>query len=354
MRFPFLALICSICFFTACHPDPAPYIPADWQALSGFNATGKIPINEAIWDDQLHILTQTTLAKVTSATDAAHEMHGSEITARLPINADFFMSSEQDDQVLAFIPSKNPSNFNAKRGYINLVDLIPDISIKDSKLYPGTVADNGQGQILALFYTKHYHKVPVLFDVKMRKNSVWEVDTVTAKIINIPQIQTDRIYTKILSFGGQFLVSGDAENLQSVCVSIDAEGNAQTLAPSAIFNIIPIGGKLFGYGFGYLVSADGGKTWIKAGDDFLQSNPGLRDMDVMAGYTIIDGHVIMLGQSHIQEMIANPDGTIVASNLDQKGLTPGTFLTIKEWNGRVYIISASGIYSRSVKDFFTK
>jgi len=136
---------------------------------------------------------------------------------------------------------------------------------------------------------------------------------------------------------------------------IDGSGNIVTVVPYGILQVLPVGDAMFAYG--HLTSTDQGNTWsvIPGNTNSIRAlNPGLDFLYIMQGYTTIDGRRVMHTAYTIHAIDQTPAGTLDRTDLDLSGLDGNTILNLHEWQGQVFAVTQTGVYTRSVSDFFTK
>ncbi len=355
MRYTFLgALLGLLLSIASCKPEPVAPAPAEWQAATGFLYSNKIIYNSAIWDDQLYVLANSGLCKVRPNGEATCIYHAAEIEFPLPMNRDFFVDTKRDPDELVFIPTANPSILDGKRITIKLPTLAPDITGFTPGLSRWTIADNGKGQVLAILSFDTYQTALFLFDVTMRKNQYWDVEEVSAQRINLPKFN---LYTGISVANHQFFVATIGAAEEGETWLIDASGNAKKVASDAIQKVLPVGNTLFADGkFGWFTSTDQGNTWtvIPGDNNVISSNPGLSVLSMLQGHTIVDGRLVAHTGLSIHTVGLSPDGKLLKTDLDLAGLEGNQVLNIHEWQGQVFAVTQTGVYMRSIKDFFAK
>lgn len=355
MRYLFLgALFCTLFSLASCKPEPVAPAPAEWRPATGFLYSNKIISNSAIWDDQLYVLANNGLCKVKPDGEATCIYHAAEIEFPLPMNRDFFVETKRDPDELVFIPTANPSVSEGKRITIKLTDLAPDIIGFIPGLSRWTIADNGKGQVLAILSFGNYRTALFLFDVTMEKNQYWDVKEVSAKRVNLPELN---LYTGISVANHQFLVATINAAGEGETWLIDASGNAKKVASDEIQKVLPLGNTLFADGkFDWLTSTDQGNTWtvIPGGNNVLSSNPGFLVLGLLQSHTLVDGRLVAHTGLSIHTIDLLPDGKVGKTDLDMAGLEGNQIINIHEWQGQVFAVTLTGVYMRSVKDFFAK
>ena len=349
IRFSFLGFCCLALSFLNCKQELVQPEPAPWKAAPGFFYNNRLAFNSAIWDDQLYVLTENSLCTVKPDGNVSwYAYHNEKIEFQSTLNRDFFVVTEHDPNVLIFIPSANPNEAGAKRIRIKMSDLAPDIAGFPYNFIRRKFADNGRGQVLVEFRTTSDRQALFLFDVKMKKNEFWEVEEVSIKRIDLPE---SYIYTGICVINDQFLVRCIPDLDQQSTLLIDTIGNVSVVASElGLFPVLPIGDTLYAYGSGRYISTNQGNSWIPLqwhhkGLDFLYS---------MEGYTTIDSRLIMHSSFGIYQIERRAEGKISQTELDLAGLEGNTILNIHEWRGQVFAVTRTGVYMRSVQDFFTK
>ena len=351
MRYTFWGALLSLSLsLAACKPEPVAPAPAEWQAAPGFLYSNKIVYNSAIWDDQLYVLANSGLCKVRPDGDATCVYHAAEIEFPLPMNRDFFVDTKRDPDALVFIPSSNPSILDGKRITIKLTNLAPDITGFTPGLSRWTIADNGKGQVLAILSFGAYRTALFLFDVTMKKNQYWDVEEVSATRINLPELN---LYTGMSVAHHQFLVATIGAANESETWLIDASGNAKKVSSSdAIHKVLPVGNTLLAAGkFGWFTSSDQGNTWTTIPGS-ISSNPGLSVLSTLQGHALVDGRLVVHNGLSIHTIDLSSDGKVGKTDLDLAGLEGNQILNIHEWQGQVFAVTQTGVYMRSIKDFF--
>lgn len=349
----FTLSIIFLLFIASCKPESTEPVPAAWKAASGFLYSNRIISNSAVWDDQLYVLANNGLCKVRPDGEATCVYHGTEIEFPLPMNRDFFVAAKRDPDELVFIPTASPSILDGKRVAVKLANLAPDIIGFTPGLSRWTIADNGKGQVLAILSFGNYRTALFLFDVTVRKNQYWDVEEVSAKRVNLPELN---LYTGISVANHRFLVATLNAAAEGETWLIDAAGNAQKVASDAIQKVLPVGNTLFAVGkFGWFTSTDQGNTWtLIPGNNVTSSNPGLSDLSVLQGHTIVDGRLVAHTGLSIHTIDLSPDGKVGKTDLDLAGLEGNQILNLHEWQGQVFAVTLTGVYMRSVKDFFAQ
>ncbi len=244
-RFSFLGFCClALCFFPHCKKEPTPSASAPWKAAPGFLYYNKIAFNSAVWDDQLYVLNANYLCTVKPDGNISwYAWHNEKIEFQSTLNRDFFVVTEQDPDVLIFIPSANPDKSAGKRIRINMSDLGADITGFAHNFSNASFSDNGAGQVLANFRTTSDGQVLFLFDVKMKKNEFWEVEEVSIKRIDLPE---SYIYTGICVINDQFLVRCIPDLDHQSTLLIDTTGNVSVVdSELGLFPVLPIGDTLY-------------------------------------------------------------------------------------------------------------
>jgi len=348
-RFSFLGFCCLTLSFFNCKQEPVQPAPAPWQAAPGFSYNNRIAFNSAIWDDQLYVLTENSLCTVKpDGNISRYAYHNEKIEFRSTLNRDFFVVTEHDPDVLIFIPSANPNEAGAKRIRINMSDLGPDIAGFGYTFDNFNFKGNGAGQVLTDFRTTSGRSALFLFDIKMKKNTFWEVDEVRIKRINLPEYYG---YTGTSVIGDKFLTR-IIDGLDGVgTLLIDGMGNATLVAPEiGLYPALPIGDTLYASGSKGYISTNQGNSW----DPLQGHNPGLDFLFALEGYTSIDRRLVMHSRSSIYQIERSAEGKISRTELDLTGMEGNTILNLHEWSGQVFAVTLTGVYMRNLQDFFTK
>ncbi len=344
-RFSFLGFCCLALSFFNCKQEPVQPAPAPWKAAPGFLYNNRIAFNSAIWDDQLYVLTENFLGTVKpDGNISRYAYHNEKIEFQSTLNRDFFAVTEHDPDVLIFIPSANPNEAGAKRIRINMSDLGPDIAGFGYTFDNLNFKGNGAGQVLTDFRTTSGRSALFLFDIKMKKNTFWEVDEVRIKRINLPEYYG---YTGTSVIGDKFLTR-IIDGLDGVgTLLIDATGNVTMVEPEiGLYPVLPIGDTLYAEKY---ISTNQGNSWVA-----FKWNTRLDFLFAMVGYTTIDGRLVMNSTFGIYQIERSADGKISQTELDLAGLEGNTILNLHEWRGNVFAVTLTGVYMRSVQDFFTK
>lgn len=349
MRKPLLLLlIILVVALMGCRKttDPLRSIP-NWEPVSELPAQNII--GNILVDNNMYVLQEKSLSLWRpdgSVKNMPHDLSGENIVRLCP---DYFVKVglEQND-IIEFFPLRNPDYPNVKSFKFSTADLgLGDNSFFAT--YLQAFAINNKNQLLVTTFFKDKNgSVLLLFDVKMSNNGSGDIEKVSFKRINVSAAIT---FTFNYAFGDKFLASSF---LQDITYSVDASGNVQELMKNAFTLMIQVEGTYYAETLnGLFKSEDAGISWT-----FVARNPSsfsyLFDYIALTPrQTLIQNKDVLFRSFDIHLAAHNSSGILESTRLDKDSLNENDLLALHEWRGKVYAITQSGIFTRSLSDFFT-
>ena len=127
---------------------------------------------------------------------------------------------------------------------------------------------------------------------------------------------------------------------------INSDGTHKLVSNEFISDAFELNGELYGFNLSnYFKSFDGGDTWHNIGecDSFYGK----------FNYRYINGRVIGYRYSQLAEVVIKDD-QIIFEELKADGMEHHDITSISEINDRVFVTTLSGVYSKSLEDFFDR
>ena len=127
---------------------------------------------------------------------------------------------------------------------------------------------------------------------------------------------------------------------------INSDGTHKLVSNEFISDAFELNGDLYGFNLSkYFKSFDGGDTWHNIGE----CDPFYGKFN----YKYINGRVIGYRYSQLAEVVIKDD-QIVFEELKADGMEHHDITSISEINNRVFVTTLSGVYSKSLEDFFDR
>lgn len=347
-----IASLASCLLASSCgkeEPQPTPRT-VEWTEAPGFTLSQKRALNSAIWDDQLFILTENSVAETDVDGNAFHRFHsGTFQDFKLPFSEHYFVSLEQGG--LRFHASKNPQTGGSSR-YLGFQDLGSNIAGVHPGAYSSTFALNAEGQMLMPLVKSDGSSVLALLQVEVKSNGFyWEIDKINAKLVELFDFSW---IGAINSIGENFLVSfySDSQSMGGTA-RISPDGTISMILSQEDYlqRIMPIDGQWYAFSKdGPLFrSTNGGLDWTALGSP--ESN-GLKDFSTFTlGYSVIDGQTVFYSQDAIFVVANNPAGGFVQRTINMQGLKGNAITSLTTWQDKVFVTTLSGVFLMSKADF---
>jgi hypothetical protein len=329
------------------NPDP-------WKLSTEFSSNNESALRAAIHDEHLLVLGDDMVSRIGKDHDFFHINHPGQLDQlSLPMTANFLPLYEQGRAIHFFTSSRTANADFATT--VDLASIHPDIIDFPTFAWTNIFSVNNNNQLLVPLLLSDNSQILMLFDEIMEDISgrgEMVVKEVSFKEIAIPHV--DRIsFTQGMPEG--FLVSYQSFG-EEYTAFIDHAGNiSQALDRSLARGVFPLGDSWYGWRQAsdkqLFRSDDGGKTW--QGLNFNLHDGGLADILGLMGHMVIEEKTFVFDVHRIYEVEKTPEDRFQVTILDEEGIEGNTLLTLIKWQDKVYACTRSGLFSRSVADFYT-
>ena len=164
------------------------------------------------------------------------------------------------------------------------------------------------------------------------------LDTLKTKTIAIPGENENSIIA-IESVDSYFFFTASSNAYR-----IDSLGNIVKVLDTRLYRIIEVSGVYYGIGNeNIFISYDNGLTW--------QKGYSLQFEHRMITYTKIDDRIIGYRFGQLWEFLIS-DTEMTPIELDNEGLDGKSITSVSKFNGKVYLSTMSGVYYKSIAEFF--
>ena len=294
-----MVLIISACRTS----DSEPTVAEPWNELPAFTYFHRNAVGSGIWHDQLFVLTEFTLAEVNPDGSALYRLLPLRARFPLPMTQEYIVLYQADPAGLVFIPTSRP-------------DAAPD------------------GRVTILFNELGYGNGITIEQLLSKQNVA-------------------------VNSNGQLLLplrnSSEQEALFLFNVRLSTDSQTKKVSVNQIFRVYPDKNQWYAAvtGGGTWLSEDNGETWATFTSDY--HSLGIPDITIMQGNTYISGRRVLWNLFEFYEVTARTDKPGFENRrLDKDGLEGHLLLELREWRGRVYAITPTGVFSRSIDDFFSQ
>jgi hypothetical protein len=335
-------ILLALLLLSGCRKQMTDTSPKDYERTSLL--PGKNIISSVLDDNRLYVMYDHTVSIIeTNGTQTDLSFEGSN-GLLFHMNADFFATAEwKINGKLRFYPTKNPANPNVRS--FTTKDLgLPETAVFPNYLGCSAVNDRRQCLVIAHLNEDLTESALFLFEVKMTHDGL--IDQVTYKPVTLPFKYKA---TFVSAIGSSFIVSG----YHSPTLLIDSNGHAQKVWDSMISDVLPIFDGYYGdIENGIVKSEDSGLNWQDVTNTVVRwQTGGLYIWEQEPRLAIIDGHYVMFSID-LYEVRQGPGDSFESGELDKTGLN-AHILNICEWQGKVFVVTRAGIFTRSISDFFT-
>jgi hypothetical protein len=260
---------------------------------------------------------------------------------KLPICADYFISYNQLNGWVAFIPTMNPVTSETSVS-INLKFIDSTYAYFDLLHFSSgeCIAINEQKQALIPYVSFVDSKTILklaLVDIKTELIYNVKLDTIQTKILSITD---DYQYNVIAleSIGDYFFLTTNSKVYR-----IDNLGNIENVLETRLNKIIESSGTLYGFGRDNIyISSNKGLTWnIGYSVQYDYS---------LLNYTKIDNKIIGYRYGQLWD-ISVSEKELIAKELDNDGLDGISITSVSKFDGKVYLSTLSGVYYKLADEF---
>ena len=274
---------------------------------------------------------------------------------KFPISKDFFIDYIRADNYnskedhLCFASPMNPSS-NFTYINLNIKDIDSSFVRFDFDYFSHNeciaINDNNQALIPYIGYSSGIYRLKLaLVNIKVHTNTLTYVDTIKTKIITVnDEYQIHALYVQHL--GNDFFLTTDTKTYR-----ISPEGEIAETYNYHFYDIIEKKDTAYAVGFDFDLrqyewsySLNKGVSWnkvVKITDKFEWLN-----------YTTVNNQIIGFWKSQIWQIKPASNG-FEPFELDNDGLKGKQITSITAYKGKVFVSSLSGVFYKSVEDFFT-
>lgn len=327
----------------------------NWKTLDGFQYNDVVQMNGYATDDRIFFLGHNSFTSIVSdSINHPGSAFGGNVARydnwyeqpsdrKLPICADYFLSYNQLGGWLVFIPTMNPVTSDSQ-AYLN-IDIIDSTYGHFDFVHFSLgecIAINRKNQSLIPYISyiesKNVLKL-ALVDVEVEKPmSYYQLKTTKVKILKVPDAYQYNVIA-IESIGDYFFLSTNSKVYR-----IDSLGNIENVLDTRLYRFIEISEELYGFGYNNIyISSDNGLTWDKG----YEINPDLK----LLNYTKINNKLIGYRFGQLWELSID-DNELIVNELDNDGLDGVSITSVNKFDNKVYLSSLSGVYYKSIDDFF--
>lgn len=342
-------LLVTISHFACRTQNPEPPRPEPWREEAAFTYFYRTAVSSGVWEDQLFVLTEFTLAEVQPDGSALHRSLPLRARAPLPLTRDYIVLYQAEPSGLVFVPTKRPDAAPEDRFFVPFATLGYGDAGSIEKLSKINVAVNSNGQLLLPLQNANGLEALVLFSVQVSPDRQRVEDVTTQVLDDYPDLAN---VSTIQPMGTDFLVGLVSQLGYSFKVYPD--GHTKKVYEEPIFKVYPASDQWYAYGLGgtYL-SEDNGESWDWVSTSLLAF--GLPNMSTLIGYGTVAGkRIVWDAISHYELTERTDQPGFKSRRLSKDGFSGHLILEIQEWNGRVYAVTPTGVFSRSTEDFFSE
>jgi hypothetical protein len=346
------ALLVMTSFHFACRTtDPEPIGPGPWKEEAAFTYFFRNAIGSGIWEDQLFVLTEFTLAEVQPDGSALHRSLPVRARAPLPLTRDYIVLYQAEPGGLLFVPTDRPDASPEDRIFLSFEGLgYGNANSIEQHLSRLNVAVNNRGQVLLPLKKESGEEALFLFNVQLSADRQRIEEVNFQKIVDYPDLAH---VSTIQLIGDSFLIGLVSQQGYSFLVYPD--GQTKKVSEDPIYVVYPATNEWYGWGSrgGTYLSRDNGESWTWLPDSPLSF--GIPDLSVMSGYATINDIRVTWNTFNFFELSERADQPgFQYKRLNNDGLSGHIIIEFRDWKGKVYAITPSGVYSRTLEDFFTE
>ncbi len=112
-----------------------------------------------------------------------------------------------------------------------------------------------------------------------------------------------------------------------------------------LYRIFKVDGQIFGFGWQEMYTSSDGLSWTKIAD----IDPVFQSINMVE----IEGRTIGHRTDQIF-LFTIEDNTLSIVELTNEGLEGNQITSVAAFNGKVYVTTLSGVFTKSIEDFFTE
>ncbi len=348
--YPLLLLLSF--FYLACRTsDPEPPAPEPWKEVPAFTYFFRNAISSGVWDDQLYVLTEYTLSEVQPDGSALHRSLPYRARVPLPLTRDYLVLYQALPGGLLFVPTERPDADPEDRVFLSFDSLgYGNANTMEQHLSKLNVAVNSKGQLLLPLKNEREEEALFLFNVQLSVDRQRVEEVRFQKIEDYPDFAHT---SSVQLMGDDFLVGLVSQ--QGYSFKVYPDGQTQKVSEDPIYKVYPATDKWYAWGSpgGNYFSEDDGETWTWVADSPVSF--GIPDITIMQGYSTFSNRRVTWNSFNLYELTERTDQPgFRYRRLNVEGLSGHILLELREWRGNVYAITPSGVFSRTIEDFFTE
>ena len=200
------------------------------------------------------------------------------------------------------------------------------------------INNNNQALIPYLSTDNDYSLKLLLVNIRVKSDGIIRLDTISTKVIKIPDSSEYNVIS-IQSLNDIFYVTTSSKTYR-----VNTAGELQNVTNNRLYSIVESNKVLYGFGGESIFSSiDSGLTWTKG-----YSIPAEY---IMFKYSKVNNKIIAYRNSQLFEITLTQD-SIIARELDNDGLVGKTITSVSGFGNKVYATSLSGLYFKTIEDFF--
>ena len=335
-----LLLLAAITLTYGCGSDddgPTAVEPSAWEEDERFLFENKVQFNSFADDENLFFMGRQFMSHITIA-DGMEQIeisgfflqHSTQF--QMPVSSELFLTA--NERIALITSTQNPvsdvSNF-----YLDMEKVDPGFQGFDFPHFSRSqaMAINSRNQCLIPYVTEGHWNL-LLADVTLRANEI--VDTLQTQIYSQPNVSFG--WTRLNVFDDVFYVS----RLNGT-YRIDATREMRQVTDVGFYRMFEVDDTLYGLDFDELYASQDGITWAFIGN----LDPVFSELK----FTKIENKTIAFRFSQIWIVEETAEGFNI-TELDNEGLFGHQINSIAVFNGKVYLSTFSGVFSKDLEDFF--
>ncbi|MGD1840614.1 MAG: hypothetical protein ACFB0B_06920 [Thermonemataceae bacterium] len=266
------------------------------------------------------------------------------LDARMPISSNIFTTG--DGGRVRFIPTEDPiSNFTFS---LDLEEFIPNYGSFNFPHYltSEAILINSKNECLIPYYIKEDNLLInsnlLKVDLTVERLGARDVaiDTVKTQIIELPYEFSNSIITMQLLDDNFYVTTGSMGTYK-----VKDSGELTKVLDERLYRIFKVDGQIFGFGWQEMYTSSDGLSWTKIAD----IDPVFQSINMVE----IEGRTIGHRTDQIF-LFTIEDNTLSIVELTNEGLEGNQITSVAAFNGKVYVTTLSGVFTKSIEDFFTE
>jgi hypothetical protein len=268
------------------------------------------------------------------------------IDYKMPINSNVFAGT--GESYVLFFPTKSPVGTSGVLR-MQMQDIDPLFAMFDmSASFLGEgIAINDKQQCLIPYLqyefdtegNRYISAIPsfILAELSVLGESI---DTVSCSRFSIDDSSAQGL-RKLHSIDDYFIIS-----MNRKCFRLSADLEVKEVLNGPLSGVIKNRFELYGIGGSKIYkSTDHGNSWQLLGENIDQ-------LYQFFNFSVIENEIIMYRFSQLFHVEIG-DTRIEAKEIDNDGLEGNSISSLSQFDGKVYVTTFSGMYTRSIEDFFT-